>query len=357
MIPQLADADEVLAAIDATGGRRLLGADPQRARARARACAARPLRRDQRLPLRVGEPQPQQRQPLDRRVARRPRSARSRGARGRGTSLRGRDLGLLRLSLRGRGRPGPRVRDRRALAEAGCEEVSFGDTTGMANPRQVGEFFAERDRAARRRRAARPTSTTPAARAWPTCWPRSSRASSSFESAFGELGGSPLTPGATGNISTEDLVSMLAGDGRRDRSRPRASYRRLTGRTGAAGPPARRPRPAGRARSTGGDRAARMLKSDAFRAAVEAEDPEALTEALADDVVFRSPAVFKAVRGQAGGLGDPDRGRDEGVRGLPLHRAARGRRRRPLIFRRASATASSTASTCCGSTATGRSAS
>jgi hydroxymethylglutaryl-CoA lyase len=31
----------------------------------------------------------------------------------------------------------------------------------------------------------------------------------SFESAFGELGGSPLTPGATGNISTEDLVSML----------------------------------------------------------------------------------------------------------------------------------------------------
>ena len=32
---------------------------------------------------------------------------------------------------------------------------------------------------------------------------------SSFESSFGELGGSPLTPGATGNISTEDLVSML----------------------------------------------------------------------------------------------------------------------------------------------------
>jgi len=31
----------------------------------------------------------------------------------------------------------------------------------------------------------------------------------SFEAAFGELGGSPLTPGATGNISTEDLVSML----------------------------------------------------------------------------------------------------------------------------------------------------
>ena len=28
------------------------------------------------------------------------------------------------------------------LAAAGCEEVAFGDTTGMANPRQVHEFFA-----------------------------------------------------------------------------------------------------------------------------------------------------------------------------------------------------------------------
>ena len=35
------------------------------------------------------------------------------------------------------------------LAAAGCAEVAFGDTTGMANPRQVGEFFAERARAAR----------------------------------------------------------------------------------------------------------------------------------------------------------------------------------------------------------------
>jgi hydroxymethylglutaryl-CoA lyase len=31
----------------------------------------------------------------------------------------------------------------------------------------------------------------------------------SFESSFGELGGCPVPPGATGNIATEDLVSML----------------------------------------------------------------------------------------------------------------------------------------------------
>jgi hydroxymethylglutaryl-CoA lyase len=31
----------------------------------------------------------------------------------------------------------------------------------------------------------------------------------SFESSFDELGGCPVPPGATGNIATEDLVSML----------------------------------------------------------------------------------------------------------------------------------------------------
>ena len=40
------------------------------------------------------------------------------------------------------------------------------------------------------------------------------------------------------------------------------------------------------------------MLSDAFRAAVEAEDPDALTEALADDVVFRSPVVFKPYEGK-----------------------------------------------------------
>jgi len=31
----------------------------------------------------------------------------------------------------------------------------------------------------------------------------------SFESSLGELGGCPVPPGSTGNIATEDLVSML----------------------------------------------------------------------------------------------------------------------------------------------------
>jgi hydroxymethylglutaryl-CoA lyase len=95
-----------------------------------------------------------------------------------------------------------------ALAEMGCEEISFGDTTGMANPRQVGEFFAA---ATERLDGAELTAHFHNTRGQglANVLAALEQGVDSFESAFGELGGSPLTPGATGNISTEDLVSML----------------------------------------------------------------------------------------------------------------------------------------------------
>jgi hydroxymethylglutaryl-CoA lyase len=94
------------------------------------------------------------------------------------------------------------------LADAGCEEVAFGDTTGMANPLQVREFFAAA------------FELLPAVEL--TAHFHNTRGQglanvlaalemgvASFESSFGELGGCPVPPGATGNIATEDLVSML----------------------------------------------------------------------------------------------------------------------------------------------------
>jgi hydroxymethylglutaryl-CoA lyase len=94
------------------------------------------------------------------------------------------------------------------LVETGCEEVSFGDTTGMANPRQVGEFFAA---ATERLDGVELTAHFHNTRGQglANVLAALEQGIDSFESAFGELGGSPLTPGATGNISTEDLVSML----------------------------------------------------------------------------------------------------------------------------------------------------
>jgi hydroxymethylglutaryl-CoA lyase len=94
------------------------------------------------------------------------------------------------------------------LAAAGCEEVGFGDTTGMANPRQVGEFFpAARGRLPDVELTAHFHNTRGQGLA--NVLAALEAGIDSFESSFGELGGCPVPPGSTGNISTEDLVSML----------------------------------------------------------------------------------------------------------------------------------------------------
>jgi hydroxymethylglutaryl-CoA lyase len=96
----------------------------------------------------------------------------------------------------------------RRLVEAGAQEISFGDTTGMANPRQVRTFFAgafaelppvELTAHFHNTRGQGLANVLAALEAGVT----------SFESSFGELGGCPVPAGATGNIASEDLVSML----------------------------------------------------------------------------------------------------------------------------------------------------
>jgi hydroxymethylglutaryl-CoA lyase len=94
------------------------------------------------------------------------------------------------------------------LVGFGCEEISFGDTTGMANPRQVNEFFAAaRERLPSVELTAHFHNTRGQGLA--NVLAALEQGIESFESSFGELGGCPVPPGATGNISTEDLVSML----------------------------------------------------------------------------------------------------------------------------------------------------
>jgi hydroxymethylglutaryl-CoA lyase len=97
----------------------------------------------------------------------------------------------------------------RRLIAAGAQEIGFGDTTGMANPAQVRGFFDE-------------ARTVLGAGVELTAHFHNTRGQGlanvvaaleagcrSFESSFGELGGCPVPAGATGNIATEDLVSML----------------------------------------------------------------------------------------------------------------------------------------------------
>ncbi|HEU4598275.1 MAG TPA: hydroxymethylglutaryl-CoA lyase [Solirubrobacterales bacterium] len=96
----------------------------------------------------------------------------------------------------------------RALRDFGAVEVGFGDTTGMANPVQVGEFFA---RAPEEVPGVELTAHFHNTRGQGLANVVAALGAGveSFESSFGELGGCPVPPGATGNIATEDLVSML----------------------------------------------------------------------------------------------------------------------------------------------------
>jgi hydroxymethylglutaryl-CoA lyase len=94
------------------------------------------------------------------------------------------------------------------LAAAGAVEIGFGDTTGMANPLQVGEFFR---RAAEELPEVERTAHFHDTRgqALANVLAALEVGVDSFESSFGELGGCPVPPGATGNVASEDLVSML----------------------------------------------------------------------------------------------------------------------------------------------------
>jgi hydroxymethylglutaryl-CoA lyase len=96
----------------------------------------------------------------------------------------------------------------RRLAAAGAEEIGFGDTTGMANPAQVRAFF---QRAFERLPAVELTAHFHNTRGQglANAYAALQAGVSSLESSFGELGGCPVPAGATGNIASEDLVSML----------------------------------------------------------------------------------------------------------------------------------------------------
>jgi hydroxymethylglutaryl-CoA lyase len=97
------------------------------------------------------------------------------------------------------------------LCDVGAQEIGFGDTTGMANPVQVGELFAmlrsELDELGCMQLTAHFHNTRGQGLA--NVLAALQAGVTSFESSFGELGGCPVPPGATGNIATEDFVSML----------------------------------------------------------------------------------------------------------------------------------------------------
>ncbi len=94
------------------------------------------------------------------------------------------------------------------LKAAGAEEIGFGDTTGMANPLQVKKFFIDAQRELPDVELTAHFHNT-RGQGLANALAALEVGVSSFESSFGELGGCPVPAGATGNIATEDLLSML----------------------------------------------------------------------------------------------------------------------------------------------------
>ncbi|KAF7342170.1 hypothetical protein MVEN_01804800 [Mycena venus] len=90
-----------------------------------------------------------------------------------------------------------RVRDiAKALIDMGCYEVSLGDTVGMGTPTQVSEMLEEVKKSIPVEKLA--------GHPWITAF-----APSTLPSAG--LGGCPYSPGATGNVATEDVLYALQG--------------------------------------------------------------------------------------------------------------------------------------------------
>lgn len=107
------------------------------------------------------------------------------------------------------------------MFEAGADKVIIADTIGAANPRAVREVL---ERLA-----------TPSAAGQLSCHFHDTRGMAlanvlaalecgvrEFDSSIGGLGGCPFSPGATGNLATEDLVLMLDAMGLRSGIEPLA---------------------------------------------------------------------------------------------------------------------------------------
>jgi hydroxymethylglutaryl-CoA lyase len=97
----------------------------------------------------------------------------------------------------------------RRLIDAGAQEIGFGDTTGMANPLQVREYFPAARAALGDEVELTAHFHNTRGQGLANVYAAYEAGVRSFESSFGELGGCPVPKGATGNVATEDVVSML----------------------------------------------------------------------------------------------------------------------------------------------------
>lgn len=98
------------------------------------------------------------------------------------------------------------------LLELGCYEVSIGDTIGIARPGQVASLFTKLKRKFGLSKIAGHFHDT-RGQSLANILAAYQLGCRTFDSSIGGLGGCPYAKGATGNVSTEDVVYMFDGFG------------------------------------------------------------------------------------------------------------------------------------------------
>lgn len=115
-------------------------------------------------------------------------------------------------TIQGRVEPAEVLRLLRAVLDAGAERVGLADTVGYADPRMVSELFAQAFQIAGDRLACahfhdtRGLGIANVMAAWQAGITR-------FDACLAGIGGCPHAPGASGNVSTEDLAYLFASMG------------------------------------------------------------------------------------------------------------------------------------------------
>jgi hydroxymethylglutaryl-CoA lyase len=104
------------------------------------------------------------------------------------------------------------IRLAEALAEAGADDIGLSDTTGMANPAQVRRLFTRCFAAIGPKTGAAHLHNTRGL-GLANCLAAWDVGVRTFDSSLGGLGGCPYAPGASGNVVTEDLVFMFEAMG------------------------------------------------------------------------------------------------------------------------------------------------
>lgn len=130
-------------------------------------------------------------------------------ARKNGLSVRGYVSTVWGCPYSGKVDPAKAVKVTNELLAMGVEEISLGDTIGVATPKQVDEVLGllpDKTRLAAHFHDTRGTAIA-------NCLHAIEHGVKTVDSSAGGLGGCPYAKGASGNLATEDLLYMLHGMG------------------------------------------------------------------------------------------------------------------------------------------------